>query len=101
MSADNWAHCPKCAAVAVAMFAAREAEIEAMYGSVTIEQFDAAREALTKYRAEFDRRNETFREDYEIYGAENGVIIVDYSGQCTKCGLELHFKEEHPIPGAK
>ena len=39
-----------------------------------------------------------FREDYEIYGAETGVVTVSYSGVCRQCGLSLHFEDRKPIP---
>jgi len=41
----------------------------------------------------------TFREDYEIYGASDGTVKVDYGGSCTECGLSLSFNHEHEIPG--
>jgi len=43
---------------------------------------------------------ETFREDYEIYGAEDGTVMVSYHGQCGECKTKLEFKHEHVI-GAK
>jgi hypothetical protein len=39
----------------------------------------------------------TFREDYEIYGAQDGVVKVSYSGHCSRCGSGLDFKAEYPI----
>jgi hypothetical protein len=42
---------------------------------------------------------ETFREDYEIYGAETGTVKVYYGGSCENCGLTLNFEHEHEIPG--
>lgn len=42
---------------------------------------------------------ETFREDYEIFGAETGTISVCYSGHCDKCGLTLAINEKREIPG--
>lgn len=101
MSADNWAMCPRCTAIATAKFEARDAAIQATYGTVPVNEFDAARNALADDRAAFDRRHATFREDYEIYGAETGVVTVSYSGSCTECRLELSFTEQHPIPDWK
>ena len=99
MSADNWAHCPCCTSVALAEFEAREAAVQASYGVVPVDEFDAARKRLADDKAAFERREPTFREDYEISGAEEGVISVSYSGRCRKCGLNLSFADEHPIPG--
>lgn len=99
MSASNWARCPRCTEQAEADFRARDAAIQASYGQVPVHEFDAARRDLAADRAAFERRPETFREDYEIYGAAEGEIVVDYSGHCEKCGLGLDFKDTHPIPG--
>lgn len=101
MSADNWAQCPRCTAEASAKFEAREVAIQATYGVAPVDEFDAARQSLADDRTAFERRYPTFREDYEICGAETGVITVSYSGHCKECGLELSFKEEHPIPDWK
>lgn len=48
------------------------------------------------------RRLETHEnvEDYEITGADTGIVTVGYSGSCTVCKLSLDFTETHPIPGA-
>lgn len=43
-------------------------------------------------------RNNEFREDYSIYGAETGTVTVEYRGECHRCGLVLEFTTEHPIP---
>ena len=52
----------------------------------------------------------TFREDYEIYGAQHGEIEVHYKGQCKACGLHVEFdhrrnffspaKQEQPMTDA-
>jgi hypothetical protein len=42
---------------------------------------------------------DTFREDYQIYGADEGTVHVGYSGSCEKCGLRIDFDHEHEIPG--
>lgn len=101
MSADNWAKCPRCTTVATAKFEAREAAIQATYGVAPVDEFDAARRTLANDRAAFEHSAPTFREDYEIYGAETGVVTVSYGGSCTECGLELSFTEQHPIPDWK
>ena len=97
MSADNWAYCKRCTEIELEKFAEREAAIAASYGVVTVEEFDATRRMLDQDKQRFERRQLTFREDYEIYGATDGLIIVDYSGSCTKCGLNVSFKTEHPV----
>jgi hypothetical protein len=42
---------------------------------------------------------DTFREYYEIFGAETGTVGVSYSGRCDECGLRLDFEHAHEIPG--
>lgn len=93
VSADNWAICPRCLAAAFAAKAQLEAAAEAAYGAVPIQEFE-------RLRAEAEKPVEirpTFREDYEIYGAEEGVVVVVYSGHCKVCSLGLDFKDEHPL----
>ena len=100
MSADNWARCPRCTIRERRRLDARAAEVAKLYGSVPVEDFDKARNDLDAEQRAFEKRPYTFREDYEFYGAEEGVITASYSGHCEKCGLSLSFKDEHPIPGS-
>lgn len=37
-----------------------------------------------------------FREDYEIWGAEDGEIRISYEGECQECHLRVTF--QHAIP---
>lgn len=99
MSADNWARCPRCTSTGLKALAARASAVYAQYGEVPVEEYIDARRQHTEAVDEFDQRQSTFREDYEIYGAEDGVVIVDYSGSCRECGLELSFTDKRPIPG--
>lgn len=99
MSADNWTHCPRCTREGEQRIAELSQAITVLYGKVPIEQFDNSRKKLASEIAQFNIRDETFREDYEIYGAETGVVTVDYNGTCTECGLTLHFTYIQPIPG--
>ena len=41
---------------------------------------------------------DTFREDYEIFGAEDGVVMVTYEGHSQRCGSHLDFRHEVPVP---
>jgi hypothetical protein len=92
MSADNWAVCPQCLdrglGESEALF---QAAVEA-YGKVSPEEYEQLRaKAQTPVDPEaFD----TFREDYEFYGAEDGTVTASYSGHCQKCGLGVDFKHE-------
>lgn len=67
MSADNWTDCPKCKSEA------GEAGEAGNY------------------------QGETFREDYGIGGAEDGELHIDYSGECSECGLSLTFSRVVPF----
>ena len=94
MSADNWAVCPRCVKQARAAEAKALAKVMATYGKVPVEEFDRARADIPDLDPEKFR---TFREDYEIYGAEDGTVKVSYSGGCDTCGLSLNFSDEHPL----
>ena len=99
MSADNWDRCPRCVQTDATDLAEREAAVAAAYGSVSVDEFDRMRDELGRRRAEHDdyASFRTFREDYEIYGAEEGVVTVVYSGACRVCELALKFRHEHRI----
>ena len=88
MSASNWAVCPNCAKK---FHDEQESKLEAAYGVLTKEDF-----ALLVDEAD-QTIEETFREDYEIYGAESGTIHVSYSGRCRDCGLALKFDHNHTL----
>ena len=98
MSADNWTQCPRCTFRGNQRLEARAAEVKALYGTVSVQDFDEARKALESERTKFGSRPANFREDYEFYGAKDGTVTVSYSGGCEDCGLSLHLHEEHPIP---
>lgn len=92
MSADNWAICPRCLDEAKAEAQARfQAAFEA-YGKVTPEEYERIRD-LAQEPIDKDVL-QTFREDYEFYGAENGTVTAVYSGHCSKCSLGVDFKHE-------
>ncbi len=101
MSADNWAKCPRCLKQAEAVLDNLRHQVDASYGVVTVEEFDQKRAALAKEEEilNADDTYRTFREDWEIVGAEEGVVTVKYRGACTKCKLSLVFHTEREIPG--
>lgn len=99
MSADNWARCPRCMQREIRQVDAQSAEVSELYGSVSVEEFDKARKAVTEKRAALANFPHKFREDYEFYGAEAGTVTVSYHGECQDCGLELTIQEDHEIPG--
>lgn len=99
MSADNWARCPRCWHRKNKDLTERWAKLNASYGQITLEEFDRIRAVLTKETDELEDMDSNFREDYEFYGAEDGIVNVSYSGECRLCGLKLKFEEQHPIEG--
>lgn len=92
MSADNWAICPRCRDNAKREHDERfQAALDA-YGKVPAAEYERLRgEAQTPFNEEAFR---TFREDYEFYGASDGMVTASYSGHCDKCHLGLDFKRE-------
>jgi len=102
MSADNWAICPQCRDRAKAEYDARfQAAVDA-YGKETPEEYERLRAEAT---VPFDSDPfETFREDYEFYGATEGTVTASYSGHCDVCGLGVQFTHERefykPTEGA-
>lgn len=99
MSASNWAVCPRCKARRQDELRALDIDIAEAYGSLTIEEFDRKRAERDELAVE--QPEETFREDDEIHGAEDGVVKVSYSGGCSDCGLSLHFDHDHPMDVTK
>lgn len=107
MSADNWTTCPGCILRSETGKAKLATLIAESYGKVSIEEHDALREKL----ANWPDLEDTFREDYEITGAEDGTVTIVYRGSCTKafeeydkprrdwrgCGAHLEFKAKHDV----
>mgnify|MGYP001563408306 CR=1 FL=1 len=92
MSADNWAICPKCKHEAEKELAVLAQQVAEGYGVLPIDEFDTLR---TKLAGGIDEESlRTYREDYEFYGAEDGVITASYSGHCDKCKVGLDFEEK-------
>jgi hypothetical protein len=101
MSADNWDKCPRCVSRNLHTIAELAGKVSEAYGSVDVETFDQMRQELSDKQAAHDDYNafRTFREDYEIYGAEDGLVEVSYRGGCRECGLSLEFEHAHTIDG--
>jgi hypothetical protein len=89
VSADNWTQCPCCRQAWTDELQRRGVEVEAAYGKVTPDEYERLREGLRKFAGA--RRDETFREDYEI-GIDGDFFVVDYCGRCDKCGFGHTFK---------
>lgn len=96
MSADNWAICPHCLKKAEADLAELFLKVAESYGQIPLPEFDALRQRADQGIDTAALR--TFREDYEFYGAEDGIVIASYKGRCHVCGAHVEFKHEVPIP---
>lgn len=103
MSADRWSTCPRCWDTQHAKLVGVREEVQADYGKAEPEDFikrlHDAQTALNEFHLE-----ETFREDYEFYGAGldedgdgGGVLSVRYSGHCSVCGLDMKYKHDEPF----
>lgn len=102
MSASNWAICPKCQHQREQEVDDLKAKVAAAYGSVPVEQFDELRAAALALEAEYANPEDnsklaTFREDYAIWGANDGTVLVRYEGGCSKCGTSTKFRYSHPF----
>lgn len=98
MSANNLVKCPRCKANRIKTAQESEAKVQEAYGTVGLEEFNQLRAIADAQALAVDASGlETFREDYEIYGADEGEVRVRYSGRCTRCGLELNFTHRHPL----
>jgi alkylation response protein AidB-like acyl-CoA dehydrogenase len=99
MSADNWAKCPRCQRALDGTVQSLAQRLADAYGKVPIAEYTELQNKLAEASVHASRGHQTFREDYEIYGAETGVITVRYGGGCRECGLNIEFEDKHPIPG--
>ena len=97
MSADNWAVCPRCKKNEENAIKALDWRVEHEYGKISIDDFLVLRNEAQIRREMLPNQKATFREDYEIYGAEDGGVEVSYRGGCGVCGLQLKFTDYRPL----
>jgi hypothetical protein len=106
MSADNWAQCPKCHDLKLKAWqqAVRDKQeyLASVYGKVTAEEYMLLvdKPVDVENPGEMDEDNSrtaTFREDYEFYGARDGVVEVSYRGGCAVCDLQITIDESYPL----
>lgn len=90
MIVDNWAICPQCLHEAEKASDERLRAVEEGYGVIPREEWEALR---AKAEESIDPESlRTFREDWDIYGADEGVVNIHYSGGCGKCGTRAKFQ---------
>ena len=97
MSASNYAVCPRCTRRAQKAAQDALAKAQEAYGQVGAGEYERLRsEAQELFQATPGYK---FREDYEVYGADSGAVVVSYGGSCEACGLSVSFTHTVPIPG--
>lgn len=99
MSADNWAKCPKCKENQDAAVDKAVEELKDSYGKISLEEYRALSDQVDALRDQRDDdrlswKVDTFREDWEICGAEDGIVTIGYGGHCTVCGLSVEFNRK-------
>lgn len=97
VSADNWAVCPRCKKNEENDIRALDLRIEKEYGKISIDDFLVLRNEAQQRREGLPKQEASFREDYEIFGAEDGAIEIHYSGHCKFCDLTLEFTDYRPL----
>lgn len=97
MSADNWALCPRCVDNANTNQQELQSRVIEEYGKLPLTEWENLRKLAN---AGVDKEVfTTFREDYEIYGADTGTITINYSGTCTICGLSVQYDDSKRFYG--
>lgn len=99
MSADNWAKCPRCQKALDGTVDILTRRLADEYGTIPVADYTELQNRLAEAVVKAKKGSATFREDYEIYGAEDGEVTVSYGGSCRECGLSLSFTDKHTIPG--
>lgn len=99
MSANNWARCPRCQKALDGTVHTLTQRVADTYGKIPAAEFADLQTRLVDAAARAKNGAHTFREDYEITGAKDGLVKVGYSGGCSVCGLTFSFEDEHEIPG--
>lgn len=99
MSADNWAKCPRCQKALDGTVDTLTRRLADEYGKVPVAEYTDLQNRLAEAVVKAKAGSHTFREDYEISGAENGEVVVSYGGGCSVCGASLSFTDRHEIPG--
>lgn len=108
MSADNWAPCPHCRELLEGEVAltiqSLEKSLKEAYGTLPVDEYMAlvgqTREKVSAQNARLEaRRDDTFREDWDVYGVEDGVVTMEYAGRCSICGYGGTGTLEVPLEG--
>jgi Fe-S cluster biogenesis protein NfuA len=89
MGADNYAKCPRCQKALDGTVDTLSRRIAEGYGKVSLAEYTELQNRLAEAVVKAQAGSQTFREEYEIYGAADGDVVVDYGGRCSECGLSL------------
>lgn len=90
MSSDRYSECPRCRHVAEEKKRLLQGKAAEAYGVLPYPDFEALR--LESEKPLY--LEPTFREDWEFYGIEDGVLHAQYGGSCTHCNLRVNLNEE-------
>ena len=99
MSADNYARCPRCQKALDGSVETLARRLADEYGKIPADEYADLQQRHAEAVVKAKNGSHTFREDYEIYGAEQGIVTVSYGGGCSECGLHLSFTDNREIPG--
>jgi hypothetical protein len=93
VSADNFAVCPRCLGRAQQAHEEQTEQTQEAYGKVPAPEY----EEMRRHDLESAPNPEnflTFREDYEFFGADMGLVVAHYKGECHVCGLSTELRAE-------
>jgi hypothetical protein len=94
MSADGWDTCPRCENDSAEKIKELELALADAYGNIELEDWLAMKEETKANIQWLESQEETWRENYEFYGANTGTLSIRYGAYCTKCGLEFEYEED-------
>jgi hypothetical protein len=107
MSADRWSTCFHCCRTAkngvAAVHEDYKRQLGEAYGQIPLDEYRLLEaEAQAAVMAAQDklseiRDNTTFREDWDITGADEGTVCISYAGSCSVCGARVTFNAEQAI----
>lgn len=93
MSADRWSECPYCIKSAEQFVAEKVKDAEALYGKISLKDFEAMRRAVPVVD-----HTRTVREDYYVEELTADGIVFSYSANCTVCEFTVNISQRWPLP---
>ena len=100
MSASNFSICPRCARRHRDKATVKRREADQAYGNLPLDDWKLLdRDALEAAVEDITRK--TFREDWEVFGAEDGEVVFNYGGHCEVCSLHVDIRHTVNIPNGE